>query len=148
MTRIQNAALSLGMAIASIGVWAQTAAEHTQHHPPTASAKTAKASPAKTPATDTTKAMDSQMKSMREMHEKMMAAKAPEERKALMDDHMKTMQGGMDMMTKMDSMGDTQDKGAMPTDMMSMHRMMEKRMEMMTTMMQMMMDRMPVAPIK
>jgi hypothetical protein len=150
MTRLQTAAVSLGMAIFSLGAWAQTAAEHTQHHPATANAKTAKATPAQTSAraraTDTMKAMDGQMKSMREMHEKMMAAKTPEERKALMGDHMKAMQDGMSMMEKMNSMGGMQDKGGMPMDMMGMHTMMEKRMEMMTTMMQMMMDRMPFAP--
>jgi hypothetical protein len=103
-------------------------------------------------------AMDSQMKTMREMHEKMMAAKTPEERKALMADHMKAMQDGMSMMGKMDSMGamtgmgDTKGmggmganakKGGMSMDMMGHHEMMEKRMEMMTSMMQMMMDRLP-----
>ena len=43
-------------------------------------------------------AMDGQMKTMRDMHTKMMNAKTPEERQALMGEHMKAMQGGMDMM--------------------------------------------------
>jgi len=42
-----------------------------------------------------------QMKTMQGMHQKMMAAKTPEERQALMAQHMKAMQGGMSMMCEM-----------------------------------------------
>ena len=38
---------------------------------------------------------DQQMKTMQDMHHKMMAAKPPEDRQALMADHMKAMHGGM-----------------------------------------------------
>jgi hypothetical protein len=38
---------------------------------------------------------------MQEMHEKMMAARTPAERQALMADHMKAMQDGMAMMGQM-----------------------------------------------
>jgi len=101
--------------------------------------------------------MDTQMKAMREMHAKMMAAKTPEERKSLMVDHGKAMEQGMDMMSKMDSaggMGDMKGMGGMVANskekgaamgMMDMHKMMLKRMEMMTSMMQMMMDRLPAS---
>ena len=41
---------------------------------------------------------------MREMHEKMAQAKTPEERQALMADHMNAMQGGMQMMKGMGGM--------------------------------------------
>ena len=87
--------------------------------------------------------MDAQMKTMQSMHDKMMAAKTPEERKALMGEHMKAMQDGMAMMGKMGSSGAMSGmdagtkKGGMSMD------MMDKRMGMMTSMMQMMMDRMP-----
>ena len=74
--------------------------------------------------------MDAMMKSMQEMHDKMMAAKTPEERQTLMTEHMKTMQAGMSMMGEMRGA-----KGAMGPDAMS------KRMDMMEMMMQMMMDR-------
>ena len=47
--------------------------------------------------------MDSQMRAMQEMHDKMMAAKTPEERSALMAEQMKTMQNGMTMMNGMSS---------------------------------------------
>jgi hypothetical protein len=87
--------------------------------------------------------MDAQMKKMREMHDKMAAAKTPDERNKLMAEHMKTMQDGMQMMGGMggSGMGDMKD---MPAH----HQMMDKRMAMMETMMQMMMDRMPVQPAR
>ena len=68
---------------------------HTAHHPPGAAAAT--------PATPTPGQMDSMMKSMQEMHDKMMAAKTPEERAKLMNEHMKLMQDGMAMMGQMRS---------------------------------------------
>ena len=81
----------------STGALAQSDKEHAAHHPEGASAPAAKATPkAAAPAR-----MDMQMKSMQEMHEKMMAAKTPEERQALMTEHMKSMQGGMAMMGQM-----------------------------------------------
>ncbi len=83
--------------------------------------------------------MDAQMKAMRDMREKMMAAKTPEERNALMDAHMKSMKDGMAMMKGMSGMP------GMSGDMGSRQQMMEKRMEMMQSMMEMMMDRMPGA---
>ena len=104
--------------------------------------------------------MDAQMKKMRDMHEKMMAAKTPEERNKLMAEHMKTMQDGMKMMegmggagmSGMDGMKGMGDMKGMPGgqgaagDMPGHHQMMDKRMEMMQSMMQMMMDRMPAQP--
>ena len=88
--------------------------------------------------------MDAQTKAMRDMHEKMMAAKTPEERNALMAEHMKTMKDGMAMMNGMPP-GDMK---PMKGDMSMHHQMMEKRMEMMSASMQMMMDRLPPAPAK
>ena len=79
--------------------------------------------------------MDKQMKAMREMHEKMLAAKTPEERQALMTDHMKAMQDGMSVMGRMGGMAGK--PGTSTGDGMSQHEMMVKRMDMM----EMMMDR-------
>ena len=74
----------------------------------------------------------------------MMAAKTPEEKKALMAEHMKTMQEGMKMTGMIDEgMTDMQGKEPMPGNMGQHHQMMEKRMAMMESMMQMMMDQMP-----
>lgn len=44
---------------------------------------------------------DQQMASMQTMHRRMAEAKTPEERRALMDEHMKAMQGGVRMMCDM-----------------------------------------------
>ena len=106
---------------------------------------------ASAPAADHLSMMDTQMKAMRAMHDKMMRARTPEERNALMAEHTKSMQDGMAMMGGMGPGGMGGMKampgmGAMPTDMATRQQMMEKRMEMMQSMMQMMMDRMPAAP--
>src|SRR5665213_621309 len=71
------------------------------------------------------------MQQMQAMHEKMMSTKTPGERQALMGDRMKLMQQGMAMMQQMNS-GSA--KGGMSSP------MMQQRMDMMTMMMQMMMD--------
>src|SRR5690349_4273211 len=64
--------------------------DHAAHHPPgTAAAPQATPTPGQ---------MDSMMKSMQEMHDKVVAAKTPEERAKLMQEHMKIMQDGMAMM--------------------------------------------------
>jgi hypothetical protein len=93
-------------------------------------------------------AMDAQMKTMREMHTKMMNAKTPDERQALMSEHMKAMQGGMGMMKGMSGMAAMDDPKGMAPDMAQHHKMMAQHMEMMQTMMDMMMQRMPPTPGK
>jgi len=87
-------------------------------------------------------AMQAQMKTMHEMHAKMMNAKTPPERQALMAEHMKAMQGGMGTMKGMAAMHDA--KG-MPPEMAEHHKMMGQHMEMMQMMMDMMAQRMPPA---
>ena len=93
--------------------------DHLLHHPPAALA----------PA-----ASDQQMAQMREMHRKMMAAKTPQERQALMAEHMKAMQGGMSMMCQMGAAPAPQ-SGAPSDD------MMRRCMAMKDMAMQMMQDR-------
>jgi hypothetical protein len=120
--------------------------EHASHHPDAAATAPAAAMPA----------MQERMKAMREMHDKMMNAKTPAERQALMADHMKSMQGGMEMMKGMGGMADMGAMGSMggamgdgkgmPAEMAKRHQMMEGRMEMMQTMMEMMMQRLPNPP--
>ena len=109
--------------------------EHAAHHPPAAAAAA--------PATPTPGQMDSMMKSMQEMHDKMMAAKTPEERARLMQEHMKLMQDGMGMMGRMRG-----GKGGMGMGggMAMGPEMLGKRMDMMELMMQMMMDREAMKP--
>ena len=87
-------------------------------------------------------AMDAQMKTMHDMHIKMKNAKTPEERQALMADHMKAMQGGMDMMKGMTG------QAGMPADMAQHKKMMGQHMAMMQMMMDMMQQRMPAATAK
>ena len=84
-------------------------------------------------------AMDAQMKAMREMHAKMMNARTPDERQALMADHMKAMQGGMSMMKNMPSMGEPT---GMAPEMAAHHKTMTQHMEMMQMMTDMMSQRM------
>jgi hypothetical protein len=107
-----------------------TPEEHAAHHPP----GTAAAAPAAT----TPGQMYSMMRSMQETHDRMMAAKTPEERARLMNEHMKLMQDGMAMMGQMRG-----GKGGMGmgSGMPMTPEMMGKRMDMMEMMMKMMVDR-------
>jgi hypothetical protein len=105
-------------------------------------------------------AMQERMKNMREMRDKMMNAKTPEERQALMAENMKAMHAGMETMKGMGGMGGMDGMGAMggaagaggpaprggPADLHRRQQMMEGRMDMMQTMMEMMMQRMPNPP--
>jgi hypothetical protein len=95
--------------------------DHLLHHPPAAPASTGMKS-------------DQQMAQMREMHQKMMAAKTPQERQALMAEHMKAMKGGMSMMCQMGT-APTPQSGAPSDD------MMKRCMAMKDMTMQMMQDR-------
>ncbi len=149
MSHLRHTALSIALATAAIGSWAQTDAQHKQHQANVLATEQSSAAQATSTATPSSAekmaAMDSKIKTMHEMHEKMMNAKTPEEKKALMAEHMKTMQDGMAMMSMMGGggMAGMQGKKPMPGNMKQRQQMMEKRMEMMETMMQMMMDGMP-----
>ncbi len=92
---------------------------------------------------------EQQMKRMREMHQKMAAAKTPEERAALMNEHMKTMRDGMAMMEQMrgpmrgtmgGGMGPGAGKGSAGGGMAMDADMMKRRANMMEMMMEMAMD--------
>ncbi|MDO9023775.1 hypothetical protein [Zwartia sp.] len=92
---------------------------------------------------DMMKKMDSHMMAMQEIHQKMTRAKTPEERNAIMKENMKAMESGMSIMREAGIM-DMPMKDGMPMmgNMPMQNQMMQKRMEMMANMMQMMMDRM------
>jgi len=165
---VSRLALAMSIALAGTATLAvgQDTTEHTAHHPAGASSavKTVPATPGATKATKGMGAnsivmgkmdqMEGHMKTMQALHQKFMAAKTPEERNALMPEHMKAMQAAMGMMQGMSGMGMMGDMKSMPmadnfpADMAAHHQMMEKRMEMMQSMMQMMMDRLPVAAEK
>lgn len=152
MKLIPQYAVAMTLALATPLLYATDEKDHEAHHPestPATSATKAPSKPANTAKAPTDQAMkmDAQMMDMCEMHEKMMNAKTPEERKALMADHMKVMKDGMSMMGGMSGSGmmDGPSKGSKPTSPQAMQQqmdMMQKKMGMMQTMMQMMMDRM------
>lgn len=152
MSHLRHTLLTIALATAAVGAWAQTDAQHKQHQANVLATEQSSAAQATSMATPSSAekmaAMDSKMKTMHEMHEKMMSAKTPDEKKALMAEHMKTMQDGIAMMSMMDGAGrgEMQARKPMPGNMKQRQQMMEKRMEMMETMMQMMMDGMP-APV-
>jgi hypothetical protein len=110
--------------LASSPLWAQQHADH----------QTAPEAPA----------VHAQIDAMHAMHKKMMAAKDPAERKALMAEHENMMREGMKMMDGMSQEG----HGAKGCDMGERERHMAMRMEMMQAMMQMMMDHMAHDPKK
>ncbi|MBC7954679.1 MAG: hypothetical protein H7Y33_02250 [Cytophagales bacterium] len=136
--------LALALITAGATAGAAPADEHKGHHPAgAASAPVSKSTTTKT--TPDMARMANQMKAMQEMHDKMMAAKTPDERNALMGEHMKTMHDGMAMMKGAGGMAAANKP---PADMTQRQNMMEQRMDMMQTMMEMMVDRFPQSPAK
>ena len=93
MTRFRFLPLSAAMLVASTLVACNTA----PGMPMGSAAAKGMAMPDQNAKMDMSK-MDAQMKKMREMHEKMIGSKTPEERSRMMAEHMKTMQDGMQMM--------------------------------------------------
>ncbi|WP_427307842.1 hypothetical protein [Cupriavidus sp. H39] len=146
---IATAALRSASALAQTAPTAPADQDHAAHHPadvsasapstpPTKAGPKAASKSSKAASAPSTAQMDAMMKSMQEVHDKMMAARTPEERQALMSEHMKTMQEGMSMMGQMHGGKGTMGPGGgmgMGPDAMN------KRMDMMEMMMQMMMDR-------
>ncbi len=151
MNFVRTISIFSAVAVTTIAMsaWAASDAQHDSHHPANTAtiqvAQATAASPGMGMGMGGMAAMPGQaeqMKAMQAMHDKMMAAKTPEERNAMMAEHMKVMQNGMSMMGRMGP-------GAMagkPGDMAARQGMMEQRMDMMQSMMQMMMDRMAPAP--
>ena len=141
MSHLNHTVLAIALVTAAIGSGAQTVATGQPSHKHAASATTPGSA-------DQMAAMDRQIKSMREMNEKMVNAKTPAERNALMAEQTKTMQDGMGMMNSMGGLGGMQGQKPMAGDINQRQQMMEKRMEMMQSMMQMVMDRMPTPAVK
>ena len=146
MKLVRTISFALAIFAGAAPSWAAQHDQHKAHHPAgsaSASAAASKSMPAKT--TPELARMANHMKAMQEMHDRMMAAKTPEERNALMTEHMKTMQDGMGMMKGMGGMAGPKSP---PTNMTERQTMMEQRMDMMQTMMEMMVDRLPQTPAK
>ena len=121
-----------------------------EHHPPTSEGKAAAApstqSPApSSPSAASTMQMDEHMKRMQTLHDRMMNAATPEERQNAMQEARKEMQDSMAMMKPMMHGGAMMGSGMMaqkgkPTAGNPQMQMLEKRVDMMQMMMQMMMD--------
>ena len=85
-------------------------------------------------------AMQEHLAYMRSMRDKMSRAQSPQERQALMEEHMKAMRNGMDALKRMEGL---HGKPGAPTDLSQRQQRMEAQMDMMQTMMDMMLQRMP-----
>ena len=128
--------LTLALAFVALGAptWAAQDDPLKAHHP-AGSASAAVTKPMSGKTSPDRARMANQTKAMQAMHGKMMAAKTPEERSALMGEHMKSMQEGMDMMKGMGGMAGPKSPA---TNMTERQTMMEQRMDLMQTMMEMM----------
>ncbi len=146
-------AVALSIGLASFAAMSQTTADHSQHAAGAATPAALAAHPSAAAATaQQVSAMDKHMQHMRDMSNKMAEAKTPQERQALMAEHKKAMHDGMRMMGGVSVYGSTSaapathagghpaQVGGMGPHTMQRHALMEKRMEMMQAMMQMMMD--------
>lgn len=89
---------------------------------------------------DSAPVMQERLEYMQAMRDRMSRAQSPEERQALMEEHMKAMRNGMDAMKKMEGVHGT--PGA-AMDISQRQQRMEAQMDMMQTMMDMMLQRMP-----
>src|ERR1035437_1090669 len=149
MSHLRHTVLSIALATAALTSWAQTTPEQAQHqaHVLATEQLSAPTSDLAAPPGGAGKmaAMDNKMKTMQEMHEKMMNAKTPEEKKALMAEHMKTMQDGMAMMSMMGGAGmaGMQGKKPKPGNMKQRKKMKEKPNEKKETNVEIVMDCMP-----
>ena len=149
MKLVRPLCLALALLAAGAPSWASQHDQHKGHHPTgaaSASAASSKSMPGK--ITPEKARMANHMRAMQAMHDKMMAAKTPEERDALMAEHMKTMQEGMGMMKGMGGMGGMASPKGAPTSMTERQSLLEQRMDMMQTMMEMMVDRLPQTPAR
>ena len=121
-----------------------------EHHPPASKGKAATAPSARSPAPVSPSGasmmqMDDQMKKMQALHDRMMNAASPEERQNVMQEARKEMQDSMAMMKPMMHGGAMMGNGMMaqkgkPAAGNAQTQMLDKRVDMMQMMMQMMMD--------
>lgn len=118
MSFIRPILLTTALAFLGSSAWAAGKDDHKAHHPELAAASGQ--TPAGNAGDVTARPPMGNTMVMTGMHDKMMNAKTPEERQALMADHMKGMPmmgGAKDGKTGMGGMGQGQMKGGMPSDM-------------------------------
>lgn len=171
-TAVKHIAIVLALGLSAGSAMAQAnPQDHAAHHPEGAASAPAAAVPAARPSAAAPDGFEQQMQKMQDMHKRMQAAGTPAEKQALMAEHMKLMQSGMEMMARMGQasaggMGGMGSSGMPATvgsgapgaaqgqgagmqgmgGMMAMHGAMERRMAMMEQMMQMMVDREAAMP--
>ena len=143
MKTISSFALALAIAATTTHAWAANDRRGAKQPAAAASTPTVNSLPDQS-RTAVMAGMAAHMKSMHEMHDKLMAARTPEERYALMPEHLKTMQDAMAMMKEMSTSGGRHLLKGNPTSI----QLMDKRMEMMEAMMELLMDRVPAVPSK
>lgn len=154
MTSLCPLAIATGAALFGLIGCAQTPVDQGGRPPDPAAFAASGAMPPGEPGTAMAQ-MDEHIKAMREVHLRIMRAKTAQERSTVMAEHMKHMQDGLAMMRSMERGGmgagakDTmKDMGPMTGEHAKRHAFMEKKMEMMEGMSEMMMDRMSEAPAK
>jgi len=157
MKNLRTVVFTILLTSASTLSWAQTPDEHNVHHPDVATTGQA---PNPTPSiradsASLEKDMATQMKAMHDLHEQFQNA-SPDERQALMSKHHNLMHEGMQMMDMasaemrgmrmMNTMPEKTSSGSPTVPSAADHTMMLKRMDMMESMMQLMVDRMSALP--
>lgn len=75
--------------------------DHAAHHPDAAASVPSASAPAARPLAAAPGSYEQQMQKMQDMHQRMQAARTPAEKQALMGEHLKLMQSGMEMMSQM-----------------------------------------------
>ena len=124
MKFIHPIVLTTALSFLGTAAWAADQDDHKAHHPEAAAPSSQ--TPAGGAGDAVAKPPMANMRAMSDMHDKMMNAKTPEERQAVMADHMKgmPMKEGMPMMggsrdgkNDMGGMGQGQMKGSMPSNM-------------------------------
>lgn len=156
MKKIHPLVIAAVIAVTSVSIVAQAQDQNKDRLGSTTQPATNRSNSSSNPMSqDIMKKMDAQMKAMQEIHQKMINAKTPEERNAIMAENIKAMEAGMSMMRETGMMGmpimenmPMRDGTPMMDNVPIQNQMMQKRMDMMSNMMQMMMDRMNHTPGK
>jgi len=149
MTTVRHALIGIFVAMGSMAASAQHTDDEKSHHlvqsskPPSQSKK----NHSKAVAENKLVLMEAHMKDMQDMLDTMSSAKTPEERQALMDAHMKKIHQSRDMMKHMGGMCDMPAGKGMHKSAFARQHLMEIRMNMMESMMQLMMDHVRITQV-
>lgn len=139
MSRFRS--LIIAIAFASTAALAQDV-QHSPHHPAGSASAPPQHEIGRPGGVTVMVRMNAQMQAMQVMHEKITSAKTPAERDALMPEHMKLMQESMSMLRGMSPAKPPPGTGNSA----ARQQIQEKRVDMMESMMQMLVDAMPAPP--